>query len=134
MLIDTSHIDRLRVNFVAHFNTENNAIIAANEITTLIDNYPKEMTTQIRQWLNEQQKTRLTAPLATVDASKSIDDFDEYLKEIEENIISYKQNENNEIKLKVFFYFNFLKSFNFHLFSNRKFFNKLMNDQIYHKI
>jgi hypothetical protein len=91
---------------VSHFNTENNSLTATNEIKDLIDNYPKEMTNEIRQWLTEQQKTRLTAPLATVDASKSIDDFDEYLKEIEENIISYKQNENNEIKLKVFFLFS----------------------------
>jgi hypothetical protein len=101
MLIDSSHIDRLRVNFVTHFNTENNAIIAANEITTLIDNYPREMTTQIRQWLNEQQKTRLTAPLATVDISKNIDEFEEYLKELEENILLYQQTESNQIKVKV---------------------------------
>jgi hypothetical protein len=107
MLIDTTQIDQLRVNFVSHFNTENNTITATNEITNLIDNYPKEMTSQIRQWLTEQQKTRITAPLATVDTSKSIDDFDEYLKEIEENISSYEHNENNEMKLKVFCFFYF---------------------------
>jgi hypothetical protein len=101
MLIDTSHIDRLRVNFVSHFNTENNAITASNEIETMIDNYPKAMTSQIRQWLNEQQQNRLTAPLATVDASKSIDDFNEYIKEIEGDIFQYEQNENNEMKLEV---------------------------------
>jgi hypothetical protein len=101
MLIDTTHIDHLRANFVSNFNTENNTITVPNEITDLIDKYPQEMTNQIRQWLTEQQKNRVTAPLATVDASKSIDDFDEYLKEIEENICSYEQNEPNEIKLKV---------------------------------
>jgi hypothetical protein len=96
MLVDTSHIDRLRVNFVAHFNTENNTLIADNEIRTLIDNYPKEMTSQLRQWLNEQQKPRLPTSLAT------LNDFDEYLKELEENILQYHQNENNQTKLKVF--------------------------------
>ena len=101
MLIDTSHIDRLRVNFVAHFNTENNAILAANDISTLIDNYPKEMTSQVRQWLNEQQKTRLKAPLATSDMCKTIDEFDEYLKDLEENVLQYEQNEHNQAKLKV---------------------------------
>src|SRR5690349_10497267 len=75
MLIDTIHIDHLRVNFISHFNTENNT---TNEIKNIIENYPKEMTNQIRQWLIEQEKNSLTAPLATVDASKSIDDFDEY--------------------------------------------------------
>jgi septation ring formation regulator EzrA len=106
MLIDTSHIDRLRVNFVAHFNTENNAILAANEISTLIDHYPQEMTSQVRQWLSEQQKTRLKAPLATSDISKTIDEFEEYLKELEENIQQYEQNEHNQAKLKVCFFFN----------------------------
>ena len=101
MLIDTAHIDRLRVNFVAHFNTENNAILAANEITTLIENYPKEMTTHVRQWLTEQQKTRLTAPLAASDTSKTIEEFEEYLKDLEENLLLYEQNENNHTKLKV---------------------------------
>jgi hypothetical protein len=103
MLIDTSHIDRLRVNFVAHFNTENNAITAANDITTLIDNYPKEMTTQVRQWLTDQQKGRLTTPLATADISKNMDEFEEYLKELEENILQYQHNENNHMKLQVLF-------------------------------
>jgi len=122
MLIDSSHIDRLRVNFVSHFNTENNAIIAANEITTLIDNYPKEMTTQIRQWLNEQQKTRLTAPLATIDTSKTIDDFEEYLKELEENILQYQQNQPNQIKFKVCFFFSSYEINKF--FFSRNLFNK----------
>ena len=99
MLIDTSHIDRLRVNFVAHFNTENNTITATNEITTLIDNYPKEMTTQVRQWLGEQQRSRVTSP---VDISKTIDGFEEYLKELEKNLLQYQQNEHNYAKLKVF--------------------------------
>ncbi|CAF1362738.1 unnamed protein product [Adineta steineri] len=100
MLIDTSHIDQLRVNFVAHFNTENNAVIAANEILTIIDNYPKDMTTQVRQWLNEQQKTRITAPLATSDIAKTIDEYEEYLKELEENILQYERSENSQTKLK----------------------------------
>ncbi|CAF3539712.1 unnamed protein product [Rotaria sordida] len=100
MLIDTIRIDQLRVNFVSHFSTENNTTTANNEIIDIIDNYPKEMTTEIRQWLNEQQKIRITAPIATMDVSKSIDDFDEYLKQIEGNINSYKENENNESKLK----------------------------------
>jgi len=103
MLIDTSHIDRLRVNFVSHFNTENNAIVASNEITTLIDNYPKEMTTQVRQWLNDQQRTHLQAPSATGDTSKTIENFEEYLKELEENILQYEQNEHHQTKLKVYF-------------------------------
>lgn len=133
MLIDTTHIDHLRVNFVSHFNTENNTILATNEITDLIDKYPKEMTNQLRQWLNEQQKNRITAPLATVDASKSIDDFDEYVKEIEENINSYKQNENNENKLKVCLRKNLIKLIKFFCYS-RKFFNKLKINHIYHKI
>lgn len=102
MLIDTVHIDRLRVNFVSHFNTNNQTIGATNEITNLIDNYPKEMTSQLRQWVSEHQPSnRLTAPLATVDSSKSIDDFDEYLREMEENINTFDENEPNEIKLKV---------------------------------
>jgi hypothetical protein len=111
MLIDTCHIDRLRVNFVAHFNTENNAITAANEITTLIDNYPREMTTQVRQWLNEQHKSRLT----TLDISKSIDTFEEYLKELEENMLQYEQNESNQIKFKVILFnmFFFKQNFSF---------------------
>jgi hypothetical protein len=103
MLIDTSHIDHLRVNFVAHFNTENNARIAANEITTLVDNYPKEMTTQIRQWFNEQQKPRLPT-VTDVDPVKSLDDFEEYLKELEENFLQYQQNEPNKTKFKVVFF------------------------------
>lgn len=101
MLIDTVHIDRLRVNFVSHFNIDNQTIGATNEITDLIENYPKEMTNQLRQWLTDQQKNRLTAPLATVDSSKSIDDFDEYLREMEEHINTYDENEPNEMKLKV---------------------------------
>jgi transcriptional regulatory protein LevR len=100
MLIDTSHIDHLRVNFVAHFNTENNVRTAANEITTLMEKYPREMTSQVRQWLNEQQKTRVNTSLTTVDASKTIDQFEEYLKELEENI-----NEPNQINFKVSFPF-----------------------------
>ncbi|UJR26819.1 hypothetical protein I4U23_008132 [Adineta vaga] len=101
MLIDTEHIDQLRVNFVSHFNTENDIRTDNNELSNLINNYPKVMTTQIRQWLIDQEKNRLTAPLATVDTSKSIDDFDEYIKEIEENLNSYEQNENNETNLKL---------------------------------
>jgi hypothetical protein len=109
MLIDTSHIDRLRVNFVAHFNTENNVISATNEINTLIDNYPKEMTTQVRQWLKDQQRPR---SLTAAEISKYMDEFDEYLKELEENILQYQQNENNHIKLKVFFCLNEIKKGN----------------------
>ncbi len=103
MLIDTLQIDHIRVNFVSHFNTQPIPTPTSNEILNIADNYPKEMTSQIRQWLHEQQKPRITAPLATVDTSKSVDDFDEYIKEIEENISSYDENENNEMKLKVFF-------------------------------
>lgn len=101
MLIDTAHIDHLRINFVSHFNTDNQTIGATNEITDLIENYPKEMTSQLRQWLTEQQTSRLTAPLATMDTSKSIDDFDEYLREMEAHISAYNENEPNESKLKV---------------------------------
>lgn len=108
MLIDTSHIDHLRVNFVAHFNTENNLTTATNEISTLIDNYPKEMTSQVRQWLNEQQKTRVIAPTTTttaivnIDRTKNIDEFEEYIKQIEKNIIECQQNEpNHHDKFKV---------------------------------
>lgn len=106
MLIDTARIDHLRVNFVSHFSIDNNTTTASNEIKDIIDNYPKEMTNEIRQWLNNQQINRITAPIATVDASKSIDDFDEYLNKIEESIDSYKQNENNDSKLKVCFFFS----------------------------
>ncbi len=131
MLIDTLQIDHIRVNFVSHFNTQPIPTPPSNEILNIADNYPKEMTSQIRQWLHEQQKPRITAPLATVDTSKSVDDFDEYIKEIEENIISYDENENNEMKLKVFL----SKDNHFELlFSYRKFFNKFLNDQIYLKI
>jgi len=104
MLIDTLQIDHIRVNFVSHFNTQPIPTPTSNEILNIADNYPKEMTSQIRQWLHEQQKPRITAPLATVDTSKSVDDFDEYIKEIEENIISYDENENNEMKLKVLYF------------------------------
>jgi seryl-tRNA synthetase len=134
MLIDTTQIDHLRVNFASNFNTENNTIIATNEINDIIDKYPKAMTTQIRQWLTEQQKNRVTAPLATVDTSKSIDDFDEYLKEVEENIRQYEQNEPNEIKLKVNKSFNEFPIIYLLFFLYRKFFNKLKNDQIYQRI
>lgn len=103
MLIDTSHIDHLRVNFVAHFNTENNARTAVNEINTLIDNYPREMTMQLRQWLNDQQKTHLP----TGDQTKKIEEFEEYLKELEENLLQYQQNEPNAMKFKVNLYFFF---------------------------
>jgi transcriptional regulatory protein LevR len=58
------------------------------------------MTSQVRQWLNEQQKTRVNTSLTTVDASKTIDQFEEYLKELEENI-----NEPNQINFKVSFPF-----------------------------
>ena len=102
MLIDTARIDHLRVNFVSHFNAQTNIMTVNSEIKDIINKYPKEMTSEISQWLDEQQTNHLTAPLATVDTSKSIDDFDEYLTEIEENLTSYKQDENNEIKLKVF--------------------------------
>lgn len=127
MLIDTSHIDRLRVNFVAHFNTENNAITAANEITTLIDNYPREMTSQVRQWLNEQQKTRTTTVLASGDITKTITDFEDYLKELEGNILDYQQNESNPIKFKVLYdeikKIGFSRRMSF-FFYFRNFFNK----------
>ena len=101
MLIDTTHIDRLRVNFVAHFNTENDVITASNEINAMIDSYPREMTSQLRQWLSDQQTSRLTAPLATVDTSKSVDDFQEYLNTIEENLRQFEQNQSNEVKFQV---------------------------------
>jgi hypothetical protein len=101
MLIDTTHIDRLRVNFVAHFNTENDVITASNEINAMIDSYPREMTSELRQWLGEQQTSRLTAPLATVDTSKSIDDFQDYLNTIEENLRQFEQNQSNEGKFQV---------------------------------
>ncbi|CAF1072993.1 unnamed protein product [Rotaria sordida] len=100
MLIDTSHIDHLRINFVTHFHTENNAITATNEIITLIDKYPKEMTSQIRQWLNEQQRNHIVVPLTNDDILKNIDDFEKYLNELEENFLQYQQNENNQMKLK----------------------------------
>jgi hypothetical protein len=102
MLIDTSHIDHLRVNFVAHFNTENNIRIATNDINTLIKKYPREMTSQVRQWVNEQQKTPLNTSLGIVDVSKTIDHFEEYIKDLEENI-----NEPNQMKFKVYFSFVF---------------------------
>ena len=101
MLIDTTHIDRLRVNFVAHFNTDNDVILASNEINAMIDSYPREMTSELRQWLGDQQTSRLTAPLATVDTSKSIDDFQDYLNTIEENLRQFEQNQNNEGKFQV---------------------------------
>ncbi|CAF2041330.1 unnamed protein product [Rotaria magnacalcarata] len=100
MLIDTSHIDHLRVNFVSHFNTENNTITATNEIKTIIDSYPKEMTNQFRQWLTEQQRPRVASPLVIVDTPKTIDDFEKYCKNLEENFLQYQQNEHNQAKLK----------------------------------
>lgn len=103
MLIDTSHIDHLRVNFVAHFNTENNTLTATNEIETLIDNYPKEMTSQIRQWLNEQQRPRAAVSSSTIDPSKTIVEFEDYLKELEDNFLQCQQHEHNQTKLKVCF-------------------------------
>lgn len=108
MLIDSKHIDDLRVNFIAHFNTTNTTVTSSNEILDLIDNYPKQMTSEIRQWLTEQQTNRITAPLATVDVSKSIDDFDDYIKELEENICSYEQNQMNNKKLQVLIGFSFM--------------------------
>ncbi|CAF3667024.1 unnamed protein product [Rotaria sp. Silwood1] len=95
MLIDTSRIDHLRINFVSHFHTENNALTASNEIITLINNYPIEMTSQIRQWLNEQQKNHPTTSLES-----NIDDFELYLKDLEENLLQYQQHDNSQMKLK----------------------------------
>lgn len=92
MLIDTSQIDHLRVNFVAHFNTENNVRTAVNEITTLIENYPREMTTQLRQWLTNQ---------STNGSTKKTQDFEGYLKELEENLLHCQQNQSNPMKFKV---------------------------------
>ena len=104
MLIDTKQIDRLRVNFVAHFNTETDVIIATNEIDTIIDNYPRDETIELRQWLSDQQTSRLTAPLATVDTSKSIDDFHEYLSDLEKNLRDFEENPKNDIKFQVLFF------------------------------
>jgi hypothetical protein len=101
MLIDTARIDRLRVNFVAHFQTDNNAIQAANEIYDLIDSYPKAMTSQIRHWFNEQQKHRSTAPLAMMDQWKNIDEFTKYIQELEDYVRQYQQNESHPLKFKV---------------------------------
>ena len=131
MLIDTAHIDHLRVNFVSHFNTDNQTIGATNEITDLLETYPEEMTSQLRQWLTEQQKSRLTAPLATIDTSKSIDDFDEYLREMEAHISAYNENEPNESKLKVR-----EREFRGQGMSDlfRKLFNKSKNDRISRRI
>lgn len=103
MLIDTAHIDQLRVNFVSHFTSEGEAQREHDELMSIIDNYPKAMTTEVRQWAAESQpqKARLTAPLATVDTSKSTDDFEETVKQTEGNTTAYEQNESNGIELKV---------------------------------
>lgn len=137
MLIDTNQIDHLRVNFVAHFNTENDVIAASDQINSIIDNYPREMTNELRQWLNEQQTSRLTAPLATVDSSKSVDDFQDYLKELEENLQYLEENENNDVKFKVCHHHSLRrekekrKRFFPVVTSYRKFFNKLSIDRHY---
>lgn len=101
MLIDTSKIEQLRVNFVAHFSTDNDVIEATNQIQSIIDSYPRESTVEIRQWLNEQQTSRLTAPLATIDTSKSIDDFQDYLTELESNLKRFEQNPKSDLKFQV---------------------------------
>lgn len=95
MLIDTTHIDHLRVNFVSHFNTENNVITAVNEINTLIENYPSEMTSQLRQWLNEQKKSTI------INKETYMESFDAYLKELREAIEQYENNEANQNKFQV---------------------------------
>lgn len=113
MLIDTGHIDHIRVNFISHFDTKpSKAEIEASktELTTTINKYPLEMTSDIRQWLDDQETNHITAPLATVDSLKSIDDFEEYIKEIEENLNLCKINGKNEniLKVKILFIYFFL--------------------------
>lgn len=102
MLIDTAHIDHLRVNFVSHFNTENNVITATNEINTLIENYPSEMTSQLRQWLSEQKKTTTTTtPTILMNKETYIQIFEAYLKELRDAIEQYENNEANQNKFQV---------------------------------
>lgn len=101
MLIDTMHIDQLRVNFTSHFSTQNNPTEASNQIRNIVNNYPETMTNEIRQWLNDHEIHRITAPLATVDTSKSVDSFDDYVKELEESINLYKTHDHNDSKFKV---------------------------------
>lgn len=101
MLIDTTHIDRLRVKFVAHFDTDPDVIAASNEITDIMDNYPREMTSDLRQWLNDQQTNRLIAPLATIDTSKSIEDFQDYINDLEEHLRQLEKNPLNDVQVNV---------------------------------
>lgn len=83
MLIDTSRVDHLRVNFVAHFQTDNNASNAIDEINDIIDHYPLEMTSHLRQWFNDQQKHR---------PAKCLDDGNAYVQDLEEQIRQYDAN------------------------------------------
>ena len=101
MLIDTSHINHHRANFATHFNTKRNSRITTNEIRTLTDRYPTEMTSQIRRWLDEQQQSHIESSLTSVDMIKSIDNFEAYLKDIEEKLRECQRNENSSEKLKV---------------------------------
>ena len=101
MLIDSAYIDRLRVNFVTQFHTENTTILAANEISAIIDNYPREMTSQVRQWFNEQQKGRVTVPLASDDLSKTIESFNQYVQDLEDRLREYHQDESSTVQFKV---------------------------------
>ena len=87
MLIDSVHIDRLRVNLVAQFHTENTALLAANEISAIIESYPREMTSQVRQWFTEQQKGRPRDELSS---------FQQYIQDLEDQL-----EESNAVPLKV---------------------------------
>ena len=84
MLIDTNRLDRLRVNFISEFQTATNAENARTDVETLIDSYPAEMTTEIRQWLPE-------APLSSP--------FREALLQLENDVRLYQQNP-SKVKVK----------------------------------
>ena len=84
MLIDTNRLERLRVNFISEFQTATNAENARTDVQTLIDSYPAEMTSEIRQRLPE-------APLSSP--------FREALLQLENAIRLFQQNP-SKVKVK----------------------------------
>lgn len=88
MLINSAQIDRLRVNLVSQFHSENDANQAKNQIQAIINDYPPEMTTQIRQWFSEQPKISFSTPERT---KTIVENIHEYLEIFEQKLQNYSQ-------------------------------------------
>ncbi|CAF0758599.1 unnamed protein product, partial [Didymodactylos carnosus] len=131
MLIDTDSIEKLRVNFVAHFSDNENyfddKLIPVNDKTEAHDaliekchqtlkkyEHTQDKTNKIHtliEWVEKKQEEEklkssntnnpdlsentelenIKAPIATLDLSKSLDDFADYIQEIEANVATLKR-------------------------------------------